>query len=247
MVQREWSIRMARISLGKARLLAFLLAFLALICVLILTIVYFAPFVGGNNGRAVHVLPCLGDAREGVNDEGAVAEEGDTSVSATPDIRRAEQMRSLLDGGDVGAALRIARSLVSSNERPVKEEVILVLGWCGKRALPELIQLMSDPDADIANQAFSAWENAIMEVASDRVKALRIEEMVSCINDRAKIESALMRFTEFDETLSLMSLERIILNNRGRAASVCAKELFEHIAGEPWASKERTAKIINKN
>ena len=179
--------------------------------------------------------------------ESEVDKEGESSSEEelSPEQRQARQMRAALDSGDIGTAVRLARSLMYSEDRDIRLEVVQTFAWCGRKTIPELIRLISDKDPGVSDAAYDGWKTAMTEVSSERVRAIMIENAVSNIDDVSKINDILMELTSLSEHLSLTTLEHIILKCRGRAASVCAKELFEHQSGEPWASPERTKLILN--
>ena len=184
---------------------------------------------------------------EGPTGESEAVNEGESSAQEelSPEQRQAREMRAALDFGDIDSAVRIARTLMYSENRDVRLEVVQTFAWCGRKTIPELIRLISDKDPEVSNAAYDGWKTAMTEVSSESVRAIMIETAVSKIDDVGKINDILLELTSLPEHLSLTTLEHIILKCKGRAASVCAKELFEHQSGEPWASPERTKWILN--
>lgn len=179
-------------------------------------------------------------------DPAAASDDAVVEPPRTPDGLRAVRMRTHLDEGNMAAALRDARELMDSPEDDVREEVVKVFTWCGNKAFPELVEMISDPAPSVANLAFAGWEGLLADAPTDRIKALRIVEMVGRIKHVERIKAALMALTRMDASVSLPALERIILDNKGKPASTCAKEMFAHLAEEPWASPARTQRILNE-
>ena len=161
------------------------------------------------------------------------------------EMKAAVQMRAALDGGDVREALAGARRLMDSKDREVRSEVVTVAAWLGKKAMPELAALMRDQDESIAQEALTGWEQAFGELNYDFERSKRMLEAVSNLTDRATIDAVLMKTSELELASALPLLEQVILQCKGKPASTCAKEMFAHLAGEPWSSTNRTAKVIS--
>jgi len=170
----------------------------------------------------------------------------ETSMPLTGDQRKVAEMNAAIDNGETHVALRMARELMDSKDAAVRMAVTDALGFIGKRALPDIEAMLGDPDGEVAQSALNAWELGLTELNSDRVRAAVVERAVKSVANRAMLDAILIQLTGIDEKLALTTLQRIIQANSGKAASVCAKSMFEHIAGEPWDSPERLLELLKE-
>lgn len=190
-------------------------------------------------------LACFWGCERGENALPASAVPTEQPMSA--EMKEAVRMRAALDGGDVGEALAGARRLMRSEERDIRSEALTVLTWLGKRAMPELAEMMRDADGDLAQEALSGWEQGFDELKYDFERSRHLLAAVSNLTDRAMLDAVMMKITGLEETSALPLLQEVILSCRGLPASICAKEMFEHLSGEPWSSTNRTSTLIQKS
>ena len=177
---------------------------------------------------------------------GKTDEPAGQKVELTEEERAIERMNQLVDNRDTAAALVAARGLMDSENAAVRMAVVNALGFIGKPAIMDIEAMLNDADEEVAQDALNAWEMALMEYSSDRVRAAIVERAVKGVGRRAILDAILMQLSGIDEKLALMTLQRIIENNVGKAVSVCAKGMFEHIAGEQWDSAERLVELLKE-
>ena len=164
----------------------------------------------------------------------------------TPDRACLKKAQKALDDGDILEAMKLSRGLMDSKDVSVRADLIDIFGWIGKKAMPELAELMRDPEPDIASAAATAWEFALGEMSYDFVKIAAITNLVSKLENPVVIDSLLMHTLDMELRYSLPALEGLVIGCRGKTCGQCAKRMFEHIAGEPWASPERTSAILKE-
>lgn len=145
-------------------------------------------------------------------------------------------MRGYLDDNDYDRAIVIARDLMDSKDVSVRGDVVLVFGWIGKRALPELTEMLRDPESEIAQDALVAWENACEDYPSEEIRADLVAKSVVNLEDAAIIDAMLMHLVSLDEQVSLGALQKIIVACAGRVPSSRAKEMYEHISGTVYSN-----------
>ena len=170
----------------------------------------------------------------------------DLEVELTSDQLTLKKAREALDDGDIFEAMKLSRGLIDSKDASVRASIVDIFQWVGRKAIPELVELVHDKDAEIAAQAFAAWEFVIQETQHDLVKATAITNLVANLDDSVVIESALMHIVDIELCYSLPALEGLVTGCRGKTSGQCAKRMFEHITGEPWASPERTHTILKE-
>ena len=167
-------------------------------------------------------------------------------VELTPDQETLKKAQKALDDGDIFEAMKLSRGLIDSKDASVRASLVDIFRWVGKKAVPELVELVHDKNAEVASDAFSAWEFALQEMQHDLVKTIAITNLVANLDDSLVIESALMHIVNIELCYSLPALEGLVTGCRGKTCGQCAKRMFEHIAGEPWASPERTRAILKE-
>ena len=167
-------------------------------------------------------------------------------VELTPDQKTLKKAQEALDNGDIFETMKLSRGLIDSKEASVRASLVDIFRWVGKKAIPELVELVHDKNAEVASDAFAAWEFVLQEIPHDLVKAIAITNLVANLDDSVVIESALMHITNLELCYSLPALEGLVTGCRGKTCGQCAKRMFEHIAGEPWASPERTHTILKE-
>ena len=166
------------------------------------------------------------------------------AVVLTADQKEAVRMRSLLDDGERLLAYQSCRKLLRSSDKAVRIEVASALPWIGRRAIPELTALLEDSENDVALLAQQGWDAVYDEIQDEAAKMSALTNAVARLNDPSVINALLLKSAVVEPTLALPALEGLIQSCRGRVVSGCAKGMFEHLAGEPWASPERTRKLI---
>lgn len=167
-------------------------------------------------------------------------------VELTPDQKTLKKAEEALDNGDIFETMKLSRGLIDSKDASVRASLVDIFRWVGKKAIPELVELVHDKNAEVASEAFTAWEFVLQEIPHDLVKAIAITNLVANLDDSVVIESALLHITNLELCYSLPALEGLVTGCRGKTCGQCAKRMFEHIAGEPWASPERTHTILKE-
>lgn len=164
----------------------------------------------------------------------------------SPEEEAIESARDFLDSGENANAMRIARSLLKSSNAEVQSQLVDIFGWIGKKALPELEELIASRNPNVSTSALSAWEMAVEEINGEFSKNAAITNAAVKYSDAAIIDSILMHINIIDEASALMVLEGLVVNSKGTPAAARAKHMFEHIAGEPYSSPERTLLLIRE-
>ena len=149
----------------------------------------------------------------------------------TPEEREAELMRSLLDDGKTSAALRHARNLMDSDSKHIRSLVLDALSWIGKRALPEITEMINDPNPDIAGEALAAWEQAYSEIDGEHRQAAAMSETLPKLRNQQHVNSILMHVPEMELTVSLPMLSKIIDSCSTNFIGECARDMYTHVTG----------------
>ena len=164
----------------------------------------------------------------------------------SPDMVCLRKAQKALDDEDILKAMSLSRGLMDSEDPSIRAELVDIFRWVGKKAMPELAELMKDKDATVASAALDAWEFALQEINYDFAKVAAITNIASVSENPVVIDAVLMHIIDVESRYSLPALEGLVVGFRGKACGQCAKRMFEYIAGEPWASVERTKTILKE-
>ena len=169
----------------------------------------------------------------------------DTNIAVdnpTEEQKLLQQAREFLDMEEYALAMRTARGLLGSKDGEVLSGLVDIFGWIGRKAMPELEELIDRPQ--VSAQALDAWERAVEEISGETAKIFAVTNAASKFSDATVIDSILMHILDVDSDKSLRALEGLVLGQKGKAVSARAKAMFEHVAGEPYSSPERTMRLL---
>ena len=189
---------------------------------------------GGNVAGAAKTAESAGQEKPAEPEKPMTAEE-----------KEAVEMRELLDSGETTAAIRHARNLMDSKSARIKGQVLETLSWIGRRAMPEITELINDADGTIAAEAVSAWDQAFGEITGPNRQALAIAETVVKLKNPDHINAILMHCTELDENVSLPMVAELIASNSTNIVGECGREIYKHLSGgEIYESPEATRRFL---
>lgn len=211
-------------------------------------------------GMAVFVVACSKDRRpeEKANTQIASPTNGALVIiqnSQKPQIKREptieEQavldMQNLLSDGKELAALRSARNLMDSESVETRSAALETFQWLGKRAIPEITEMINDKNSFVSSEAMQAWEMAFGEIEGEHRKAFVIEDTICKLRRYDDINAILMHTTDLELRISLPMLARVIESNHATALAECARENYSYLAdGEPFESAEKTQIFLKK-
>ena len=80
------------------------------------------------------------------------------------DHQIAEKLQGYLDSDNLNGILDVYDSIVKSENPELRKDYISALSWFGAEALPELTELMLDPDEEVASEAMTQWTMALLEI-----------------------------------------------------------------------------------
>lgn len=165
----------------------------------------------------------------------------------TAEEKEAAEMRDLLDSGETTAAIRHARNLMDSKSTQIKGQVLETLSWIGRRALPEITEMINDADGGIAAEAISAWDQAFGEIMGPNRQALAIAETVVKLKNPDHVSAIFMHCTELDESISLPMVAEVIAANSTNIVGECGREIYKHLSGgEIYESPEATRRFLEE-
>lgn len=170
---------------------------------------------------------------------------GSTSAVETADQLAAQAMRDKLDNEDTAGALAMARGLMKSGEAEVRSEVVSVLGWVGAKALPELGAMTGDQDADVAQEAYDQWLQALQEVEDDALKAQLLADGLQRQKDQDKVDELFMQFDQMPEEIALPVVVNLI-NSSNPLTSEAARTVYEEMTGSPYTTPAAAQQAIEE-
>ncbi|MCL2104469.1 MAG: hypothetical protein FWH21_05370 [Kiritimatiellaeota bacterium] len=157
-----------------------------------------------------------------------------------------QKMQDALDEEDLEGVIEAANVLMTSESVDARRDTVWALGWFGVQALPQLAQMLGDPEEDIAKTAAFHFEGGVRDVMDDQLKADLLEAAFLTVKDRDDLESLAMLFNELPDSLAVRQLVSIIESGNLLAGSV-ARDQYAFITGEEYTSRDDAEKWIAEN
>ena len=169
----------------------------------------------------------------------------------TPEEREAELMDELLGQDKTFEALRHARNLMDSTNAAIRVKAVEAFAWIGKRALPEITEMMNDQNPSVAAEAMTAWEQAFSEIDGRHRIADTISRTVSNLKNPEHVNSILLHLSDIDQDVALPTLSTIIEGNKGSFVEESAREVYTHLTGgeiyESLAAAQKFLEVERSN
>jgi HEAT repeat protein len=154
-------------------------------------------------------------------------------------------MQNLLSDGKELAALRSARNLMDSESVETRSAALETFQWLGKRALPEITEMINDKNSFVSSEAMQAWEMAFGEIEGEHRKASVIEDTLKNLAKQDDINAILMHTSELELRIALPMLSRIIEANKTSVLGECARENYTFITdGEIYETPGKTLEFL---
>ena len=132
-------------------------------------------------------------------------------------------LQNALDDENLSGVAAAARKLMRSTSEPARMRAATALSWFGAAALPELIEMLSDPSEEVVETIMSATLDAIDEMDDDDPrKAELLAEYIMTLSDPDAIEDALMRFTGMEDEKVLGYLDALIARSQNDPVRLAA-------------------------
>jgi len=143
-------------------------------------------------------------------------------------------LQNALDDDNLQGVTAAARKLMRSTSVPVRLRTATALSWFGTSALPELIEMLNDPDEEVADTAFTATLDAIAEMPEEtedeqREKAEMLAALIATLSNVDSIEEALMHFAGIEDELVIPHLEKLIARAQAQGDLAKVAALTDHL------------------
>ncbi|MDD2599073.1 MAG: HEAT repeat domain-containing protein [Kiritimatiellae bacterium] len=196
------------------------------------------PKAASQQNNSADPAPRAADGREQISSAsdsaGLISPERETDLSAE------EAEVGVLDGlvaaESYKEAIKLARKLMRSTSPQIRQGVVDNLGWIGIEAIAELSMMLRDPDAEVAESAFTHWAQAVDSLESDQLKAQILVAGMTVVNDESSLQSGIMMFDSMEDAVSIPALVEIIESGNPTASEV-AREHYEFSTGEEYTSR----------
>ncbi|MCL1919737.1 MAG: hypothetical protein FWG50_01460 [Kiritimatiellaeota bacterium] len=147
-----------------------------------------------------------------------------------------EKLQTASDADDLQGVKEAARQLKNSKSAAVRTRLASLLGWFGTAALPELIDLLGDADAEVAEATMIYTLEAIDEMDDGPEKAELLAALIATLSDLDAIDDALMRFAPIDDDIVIPILEGLIAKEQDPAKRAALQDYLAFTKGEMFAS-----------
>ena len=148
------------------------------------------------------------------------------------------------EANDFTAVKALVPEAKSSPSADVREEMVWALDWFGEKALPEIVGFMSDPDDEVAQDAFNAWESALAEIEDENRRLYVVEYVLRTGAPKDMLESVALEYVGMGDRAAVESLVRLI---EGRAPGAeQALDRYESITGETYTTPDAARKWLDE-
>ena len=163
----------------------------------------------------------------------------------TPAERELEaRIEKALEDENLDAAIACAGEALKCPVVEIRQNIVDTLGWFGKKALPDLTPFLADADDDVRDSAKNGWMMALSDIEDDEEKIGTVELAMRVLRDEDALEEISDEYIGVDEKLAVESLVRIIDGGGSKEGIEKAKETYEFVTGDEWASTEEAARWI---
>ena len=172
--------------------------------------------------------------------------EGMIEAPKTEEQRLAEELGAFMDDNEDGKALAVARQLLHAKDEDIRSDVLAALGWIGKRALPEMIEMTGDSDADIASDAFDHMMNTIRDIDDEDDRARMLAEALRLAQGEDAVFEIMIAVEDMEEVVAMRLVIGPACESTNPLVASAAKEWFEDTTGDDYAGPDSVTKWLQE-
>lgn len=177
------------------------------------------------------------------------------------DRRLSDAVQDALDADDFEQTRAAALKAYQSKDPEVRQQAVEALGWFGEKSLVDLVSMMADADANVAEAAANAWEHGLSEVSDATLKWDIARAALGAINSPdtltlvgAQFTSAAMELIDAEEDKATASRRRqetvqtlaeLINSPSSPKRAEIARDLYEEITGHRWAGNDEAKRYLS--
>ena len=180
-------------------------------------------------------------------------EQAETGINSVRDANDggglSDEIQEALDAEDYAAVSKLVPQALMAKSAEVKEEMIDALSTFGRKAVPELISFLGDPDGEIREKAMDEIKSAIsdgedLEIAQDVAVIMKS----AAITDDSEMEDIAMNLNMInDNELILKTVVDIMENGASDLGKKWADDTYLFTTGEHYTSKADAERWIAEN
>ena len=197
-------------------------------------------------------VPGTGEGRREIAADGKpgglAAQETPRMIEApkTEEQRVAAELDAFMDDNEDGKALVVARKLLHAKDAEIRADVLAALGWIGKRALPEMIEMLGDSDADIASDAFDQMMNTIRDIDDEDDRARMLAEALRLAQGEDAVVEIMIAVEDLEEVIAMRTIVGPACESANPLVSEPAREWFEATTGDDYAGPDSVTKWLQQ-
>lgn len=159
----------------------------------------------------------------------------------------ANAIQDALDDDDEKGILELAE-LVKKCENPeVREHLVDALCWIGEDAMPELTELMSDKNPDVAEAATEAWQHSLFDMDFGEKRYAVAETAMKYIKDPDVLEMLSGELSAIDDDLRAVEAMASVIMEGNPVAAAKAREAYEELTDEKWNGLDSAENWLAEN
>lgn len=160
-------------------------------------------------------------------------------------FRVGAHLTALMDDGDLDAALKEARALVSHTNAQVRLMACGALDWIGGDAIYDLAELINDPVKEIAAAAGDSFWEQVEELPDDMAKLNLLGRLLDSMDGEMQVQLA-EALSEFHPYVAFDPLLTLYNSSQGSTREDVVWEL-EILTGESFESADEWQNWFNSN
>ena len=176
------------------------------------------------------------------------------------DRRIAEKLQACLDDDDFKGVQKVCAYITKAKDPGLRKDYVSALSWFGAEALPELTELMLDPDEDVASEATTQWMMALSEIDDcDRRMAVTFAAFGALTDEDAlefvegELTGTALEYIDGEEDDKRQSEKRVevvqalldIIEGSVAVRSEFARNAYEDITGFRWIDVDEAELYLN--
>lgn len=201
--------------------------------------------------RPKPVSPDVADPASSLSEDSALAKEcatvmkeilamlAENSADVLKGDRLAVSLRRLMSLGDRKSVRLIADRLRRSPHASVRREALDAYTWLGTGGLGGITAMLGDADADLAQDAFQAWQDSFSEIQDSAYQMEILLEAARSFDDPDILNALMLEAAQIDQPTAIEVYDAIITDasTTGEAKEVAA-ELYNQVADKEYSGSE---------
>ena len=200
--------------------------------------------IGAFTNRNVKVRRSIGVSRPADIESTWVDEDGNPWPEKQRSLMR--KVVNASDNEDFDALVSLSKEVAKCKNAELREHYVEELGWFGEKAFESLVDFISDPSEDVAEEAKTQITDAFRDIEKDEEKAALCVLMSRAVSDTEVLESFTDELSTMDEALALQTIVDMMESGTSNAKAA-AEAAYESITDKKWSGLDAAERWLEDN